>query len=105
MNPSVHAQPVAAPGTDEPVTVVITRRVKAGREADYEAWLARLQAAPTPSYKARFDDLRGDVLAAQGKKAEARAAWQAAIDSLAAEGEDAVTLREVVRVKLESLGA
>ena len=45
MNPSVHAQPVAATGADEPVTVVITRRVKAGQEADYEAWLARLQAA------------------------------------------------------------
>lgn len=28
----------------EPVTVVITRRVKPGRETDYEAWLARLQA-------------------------------------------------------------
>ncbi len=28
----------------DPVTVVITRRVKAGREADYEAWLQRLQA-------------------------------------------------------------
>lgn len=36
-------------GTDDgdggPVTVVITRRVKAGREADYEAWLAALQSA------------------------------------------------------------
>ncbi|HMY78320.1 MAG TPA: tetratricopeptide repeat protein, partial [Thauera aminoaromatica] len=57
------------------------------------------------AYKARFDDLRGDVLAAQGKVAEARAAYQAAIDALAAVGDDAVTLREVVRVKLESLGA
>jgi len=28
----------------QPVTVVITRRVQAGREADYEAWLSRLQA-------------------------------------------------------------
>jgi antibiotic biosynthesis monooxygenase (ABM) superfamily enzyme len=28
----------------EPVTVVITRRVKPGREADYEAWLQRLQS-------------------------------------------------------------
>lgn len=28
----------------EPVTVVITRRVKPGREAAYEAWLQRLQA-------------------------------------------------------------
>lgn len=26
----------------EPVTVVVTRRVKAGREEEYEAWLARL---------------------------------------------------------------
>ena len=29
----------------EPVTVVVTRRVRAGREADYEAWLTRLLAA------------------------------------------------------------
>ena len=35
-----HVEPPAV----EPVTVVITRRVKAGREAQYEAWLARLQA-------------------------------------------------------------
>lgn len=28
----------------EPVTVLIRRRVKAGREADYKAWLQRLQA-------------------------------------------------------------
>lgn len=32
-------------GSDvQPVTVVVTRRVKPGREKDYEAWLARLQA-------------------------------------------------------------
>jgi uncharacterized protein len=28
----------------QPVTVVVTRRVKLGREPDYEAWLQRLQA-------------------------------------------------------------
>ncbi len=34
------------------VTVVVTRRVKPGREADYEAWLARLlrDAAALPGY-------------------------------------------------------
>jgi antibiotic biosynthesis monooxygenase (ABM) superfamily enzyme len=32
------------PTPEEPVTVVVTRRAKAGREADYEAWLARLLA-------------------------------------------------------------
>lgn len=75
------------------------------QQGELDAALARLQAAPSAAYKARFDDLRGDVLAAQGKVAEARAAYQAAIDALAAVGDDAVTLREVVRVKLESLGA
>jgi uncharacterized protein len=36
----------------DPVTVVITRRVKAGRTADYEAWLQRLQhdARDFPGY-------------------------------------------------------
>jgi uncharacterized protein len=36
----------------EPVTVVITRRVKPGREADYEAWLEQLQhdARELPGY-------------------------------------------------------
>lgn len=33
-----------APALPEPVTVIIRRRVKAGREADYEQWLRRLQA-------------------------------------------------------------
>lgn len=31
--------------TGEPVTVVVTRRVRAGREADYEQWLAKLTAS------------------------------------------------------------
>jgi uncharacterized protein len=41
----------AVPAGDA-VTVVITRRVKAGREADYEAWLKRLQygAHTAPGY-------------------------------------------------------
>ena len=65
--------------------------------------LTRLQPVPEGAYKARFEDLRGDVLAAQGKAAEARTAYQAAIESLSAAGDEAVTLREVVRIKLESL--
>ncbi|GAB4036879.1 MAG: antibiotic biosynthesis monooxygenase [Rubrivivax sp.] len=32
------------PSAAEPVTVVVTRRVKPGRESDYEAWLQRLQS-------------------------------------------------------------
>ncbi len=65
--------------------------------------LARLQAAPLPGYKARFDDLRGDLLAAQGKTAEARTAYQAAIDVLGGADQQSTVLREIVRIKLESL--
>ncbi len=73
------------------------------QKGEHDAALARLQSAPRGAYAARFADLRGDVLAAQGKPAEARMAYQAALEALAAGGEDASTMREVVRVKLESL--
>lgn len=38
--------------TTEPVTVVVKRQVKAGRERDYEAWLERLlkEASTLPGY-------------------------------------------------------
>lgn len=71
----------------------------------YDEALARLGgAAPAPALKARFEDLRGDVLAASGKAAEARSAYQTAIDVLAADGaEGGETLREVIRVKQQAL--
>lgn len=67
--------------------------------------MAQLQREPGKAYRARFADLRGDALAAQGKAADARTAYQAAITALEAEGDEAAMLREVVRVKLESLEA
>jgi predicted negative regulator of RcsB-dependent stress response len=73
------------------------------QKGEFDGALTRLEPAPLDAYKARFADLRGDVLAAQGKPAEARAAYQAAIDALAGADEQATTLREVVRLKLESL--
>lgn len=73
------------------------------QKGDAAGALARLEAAPTEAYKARFADLRGDALAAQGKHADARVAYQAAIDAFAGDDGQAATLREVVRLKLESL--
>lgn len=73
------------------------------QQGAHDQALARLQPVPSGAYKARFEDLRGDVLASQGKAAEARTAYQAAVDALAGTGDDAATLREVVRIKLESL--
>lgn len=65
--------------------------------------LARLSPAPAGSYKSRFEDLSGDILASQGKAAEARAAYQSAIDALGGAGDEAATQRQVLRIKLESL--
>ncbi|MDR0635188.1 MAG: tetratricopeptide repeat protein [Azoarcus sp.] len=65
--------------------------------------LARLQPVPTGVWRARFEDLRGDALAAQGKGDEARAAWQAALDALDVADTDAAPLRGMIRAKLESL--
>ena len=73
------------------------------QKGEFDAALMRLQTEPTTMYRARFADLRGDAYAAQGKMAEARTAYQAAVDELSSAGEQATTLREVVRVKLESL--
>jgi predicted negative regulator of RcsB-dependent stress response len=67
--------------------------------------LAQLGAEPPAEFKARFADLRGDVLAAQGKPAEARAAYQAALDAIPAEDREAAPLRELVNLKIEALGA
>ncbi len=67
-----------------------------------DAALARLQPVPEGVLKARFEDLRGDALASQGRAAEARAAWQAAFGALdTATGE--TDLRNAIRIKLESL--
>lgn len=43
---------ITNPSDREPVTVVVSRRVKSGREADYEAWLERLiqSASSLPGY-------------------------------------------------------
>lgn len=66
--------------------------------------LAQLSNAPAPALKARFEDLRGDVLAVGGKPAEARGAYQAAIDALAVDGaEGGEALREVIRIKQQAL--
>ena len=67
--------------------------------------LALLGTEPVPDFKARFADVKGDILAAQGKSAEARAAYQAAIDALPKEDREAAPLRELLSLKLEGLGS
>ncbi|PKO85680.1 MAG: hypothetical protein CVU18_18880 [Betaproteobacteria bacterium HGW-Betaproteobacteria-12] len=67
----------------------------------YDDALKQLEAAPAPAFAARFHELRGDVLLAQGKKPEARAAYQSALDKMTETGGPG---RELLQQKLDSLG-
>lgn len=80
-------------------------------EKAYDEALKQLDSAHAPAFDARFAELKGDVLTAQGKKAEAKAAYQGAIAKLEDKA-DATVLgkkggpyREVLQQKLDSLGA
>jgi len=64
--------------------------------------LARLQPVPGGPLLARFEDLRGDALALQGKTDEARTAWKAAFVALGNASGD-TGMRSTIRIKLESL--
>ena len=78
-------------------------------EKAFDDALKQLSDTPTAPFLALYAEGKGDILAAQGKKAEAKAAYEAA---LAKQGEaekgtanqKSGPYREVLQVKLESLG-
>lgn len=59
-----------------------------------------LETKPADSMNALYADLRGDILLAQGKHAEARNAYQLALDRT----EAGSAYRATVQLKLDSLG-
>ena len=67
----------------------------------YDEALKQLDAVPAGPFAALAADRRGDVLLAQGKKDEARAAYQQAFKSM----DDKVEYRRLVDAKLTALGA
>lgn len=85
-------------------------------EKSYDEALKQVEVPHAPAFNARFSDLKGEILLAQGKKAEARTAFKAALASLdekikaagEAEGKDAKPAkspyRELVQQKLDALG-
>lgn len=80
-------------------------------EKAFDEALKQLVAEPTAQFAANFAEARGDVLAIQGKKAEAKAAYQAALAKrVDGEGADASELRrqkaarEMLEIKLASVG-
>jgi len=63
--------------------------------------LKQLDAAKSPNFAALVADRRGDVLSAQGKAADARAAYEAAYKAMA----PTLDYRRLVEAKLTALGA
>ena len=87
----------------EPEMATIARMRLAGLQSEageHDAALATLAGA-APGFEGLVADRRGDVLAAQGKTDEARAAYQAAYQAL----EEKIDYRRVVEAKLTALGA
>lgn len=84
-------------------------------EKSYDEALKQLTKEPSASFRARYGELRGDVYAAQGKTAEARSAYEAAIqtfDTAAKSGSSTnpnaggdSRYREMLQTKLEQAGS
>ncbi|OIR11152.1 hypothetical protein GALL_73300 [mine drainage metagenome] len=70
-------------------------------EKQYDDALKQLDAAHPESFTGLYADLRGDVLSAQGKTAEARAAYQQAYDKTDANS----MYRNLIQLKMDGLGS
>jgi len=66
----------------------------------YDEALAQL-ARPPAAFAALYADRRGDVLAAQGKRNEARLSWESALAGLTEAGDAGVA--SVIRLKIDAL--
>jgi predicted negative regulator of RcsB-dependent stress response len=69
-------------------------------EKQYDEALKALSAAHEEAFSALYADLKGDVLSAQGKSADARAAYQLALDKSEAKS----GYRALIQLKLDALG-
>ena len=65
----------------------------------YDEAMKMVEAKPAEAFEALFASMRGDILSAQKKRAEARTAYRAAVEKAT----DAA-FRETLRLKLDALG-
>jgi predicted negative regulator of RcsB-dependent stress response len=81
-------------------------------EKSYDEALKQIEREPVEAFAARYAEVRGDIHAAQGKRSEARAAYQAALAKLGERAKQdsaqvagsAAAFREMVQLKLDALG-
>lgn len=67
-------------------------------QKQYDQALAQL-ANPPAAFEGLYADRRGDILAAQGKKDEAGAAWRSALAAL----DGGSSLKQIIQLKLDAL--
>jgi predicted negative regulator of RcsB-dependent stress response len=70
-------------------------------EKNYDAGLKVLDDQPLAAFKGEIADRRGDLLAAQGKGDDARAAYKLALGALP---ENDTSARQLIQFKLDALG-
>jgi predicted negative regulator of RcsB-dependent stress response len=87
---------------DDETRAVATLRLAGVRldEKKYDEALKLLEQQPPEPFVSLYADLKGDVLAAQGKTADARNAYHRALEKLPADG----IYRALVQAKLDGLG-
>lgn len=93
----------AVANSKEPAVKDLARVHLAGVQLDqkqYDAALKTLAGSRSDAFAFRFEDMRGDVLMAQDKKDEARAAYQAAFGKMEKDN----PYRSIVELKLDALG-
>jgi predicted negative regulator of RcsB-dependent stress response len=85
-------------------------------EKAYDQAIAQLNGASNASFESRFLEMRGDILAAQGKKTEAVSAYRSVLTQLDGlekgkdgakpewQGESSAILRELIGQKIDALG-
>lgn len=93
----------AVANSKEPAVKDMARLHLAGVQLDqkqYDAAMKTLAGSHSDAFAFRFEDMRGDVLMAQGKKNDARAAYQAAFNKMEKDN----PYRSIVELKLDALG-
>lgn len=69
-------------------------------EKNYAEALKLVEARPAQAFTGLYADLKGDILVAQGKSAEARSAYRQALEKSDAQGSH----HQLVQLKLDALG-
>lgn len=93
----------AAANSKEPAVKDMARLRLAGVQLDqkqYDAALKTLAGTHSDAFAFRFEDMKGDVMLAQGKPADARAAYQAAFSKMQEDN----PYRNIIELKLDALG-